>query len=182
MEPTPLYQAVSLPVRRSMNSCPSTIRVSTVCSRRFSFVGSYFYARFFASKPKKAQTTTAKPAPLPVPAPTTTAAPVKSSAQPAKPKRPGAPPEAAYIWSLSEQAKPQLAGVMDMSGGEFSTLVEWRADQSPVLDRLPVEQIRALGVMVERRAYGLRLTRGQVKDRQIIVVTAWPVRGRSRVS
>ena len=148
-------------------------------------VGGYFYGRFFASKPKEAQATTAKPAPSLLPTPTTTAVPVAPSAQPVrpeKPKRPEMPPEAAYIWTLTDQAKPRLAGVMDREGGLFDGIVEWRADQQRVLDRLTVEQIRALGVMVERRGYGLRLTWGLGKDRQTIVVTAWPVDEPSRLS
>lgn len=144
--------------------------------------GGFFYLRFFTAKPKepaaqiapkapdvaeaKPVAATAVPAPLPAP---------PAPAKPEKPKRPDMPPEAAYIWNLTDQAKPRLAGVMDREGGQFDGLVEWRADQQRVLDRLTVEQIRALGVMVDRRAYGLRLTWGLGKERLTIVVTAWPL-------
>lgn len=151
-------------------------------------LGGFFYIKFFTSKPKEPASQTApKPATPSLPAPAATAAtamravalpPVKIE----KPKRPDMPAEAAYIWNLTDQAKPRLAGVMDRDGGQFSGLVEWRADQQRVLDRLTVEQIRALGVMVERRAYGLRLTWGQGKDRLTIVVTAWPLDEPNRYS
>lgn len=82
----------------------------------------------------------------------------------------------------TDEAKPRLAGVMDREGGDFSAIVEWRADQQRVVDRLTVEQIRALGVTVDRRAYGLRLTWGMGKDRLTIVVTAWPLDDQYRYS
>lgn len=150
-------------------------------------VGGIGYAHFFAAKPKDSQPvakTVESAAPLqplatPAPvAPPPAAPPTKVE----KPKRPDMPPEAAYIWNLTDQAKPRLAGIMDREGGVFDGIVEWRADQQRVLDRLTVEQIRALGVMVERRGYGLRLTWGLGKDRLTIVVTSWPVDEPSRYS
>lgn len=146
--------------------------------------GGWSYAHFFTGKvgaPKAAMPTSAKPAGV---AATGVPLPAKVPAVPApsKPKRPEMPPEAGYIWSLSDQAKPRLAAVVDMGNGEFQGVVEWRADQSRVLDRLTVEQIKALGVMVERRGYGLRLSWGLGKDEQVMVVTAWPVDEPNRYS
>lgn len=150
-------------------------------------IGGFAYAHFFVAKPKDAP---AQPkAAISVPkaaqpsiAGATPAATGVAAPKVEKPKRPDMPPEAAYIWTLSDQAKPRLAGVMDRDGGEFSAIVEWRADQQRVVDRLTVDQIRALGVTVDRRAYGLRLTWGVGKDRQTIVVTAWPLDEQYRYS
>ena len=149
--------------------------------------GGVGYAHFFTVKPKDPQAA-ANPVDATAPRPTAAVAPPVAQAPTAsppkvdKPKRPTMPPEASYIWDLSDKAKPRLAGVMDIGGGQFAGIVEWRADQSRVLERLTVEQIRALGVMVDRRGYGLRLSWGLGKDMQVIVVTAWPVDEQYRYS
>lgn len=151
--------------------------------------GGWAYAHFFLSKAGTAKPAGATPAAPPKPAmgvgATGVALPVKpptSPAVPLKPKRPEMPPEAAYIWDLSDKAKPRLVAMMDMDGGDFRAVVEWRADQSRVLERLTAEQIKALGVMVDRRGYGLRLSWGLGKDQQVLVVTAWPVDEPNRYS
>lgn len=147
--------------------------------------GGWAFMHFFGSKAgvSKAQAVAPPKAVIGVPS-TGVALPVKPTTPPVppKPKRPDMPPEAAYIWSLSDQAKPRLVAMMDTDGGDFRAVVEWRADQSRVLERLTTEQIKALGVMVDRRGYGLRLSWGLGKDQQVMVVTAWPVDEPNRYS
>lgn len=144
-------------------------------------VGGFGYAHFFSSsggaaKSKRSASevrasTAAAVAPSAMPSPVQ----VPKQVVPAKPKRPDMPPEAAYVWGLQDQGRARLAGLVVMPDGQFSGIVEWRADKSRVLDALTVAQLRALGVTVDRALYGLRLTWGKGKDLQTIVVTSWPL-------
>jgi zona occludens toxin len=83
----------------------------------------------------------------------------------------GMPPEVAYVFSMSGQARARLAAVLKGDHGEPWGLVEWREDQGHVLERLSLAQLRELGLAVEVRSYGVKL---RWKDKSIIV-TAWPV-------
>jgi zona occludens toxin len=76
-----------------------------------------------------------------------------------------------YIWDLSDQARPRLLAVATTEGGRVAGLIEWRPDQGAPLERLTFDQLKDLGVSVEKHAYGVRLVAG--KDS--IIVTAWPL-------
>lgn len=151
-------------------------------------VGGFFYVKFFSSgggatKPvvapvRAASSAAVSPSSRPMPSPVQVGRPV----EPAKPKRPEMPPEAAYVWGLQDQGRARLAGTAVMPDGQFSGVVEWRADQSRVIDSLTVAQLRALGVTVDRTGYGLRLTWGKGKELQTIVVTSWPIDEPNRYS
>lgn len=141
-------------------------------------VGGFLYARFFlgGAKPKT-------PPAAHVAAPSVASVPVVPKVAPAspgkpedKPKHAGMPPEVAYLWSLNDQGRARLAGDVVFPDGHFTGVVEWRgSDQQRVLDSLTIDQIRALGVTVFHRAYGLRLSWGKGKKEQVIIVTAWPI-------
>jgi zona occludens toxin len=77
----------------------------------------------------------------------------------------------AYVFDLSDKARPRLAGVVSMPGREAMGVIEWRQDQGAVIDRLDLAQIRELGVTVEVHGYGVKLIAG--KDS--MVVTSWPL-------
>jgi zona occludens toxin len=77
----------------------------------------------------------------------------------------------AYVFDLSDKARPRLAGLVSMPGHEAMGVIEWRQDQGTVLERLNLSQIRDLGVTVEVHGYGVKLIVG--KDSR--VVTAWPL-------
>lgn len=146
--------------------------------------GGFFYAHFFTAKPKavaQAKTATAPQSKTPMAA---TGIPVAAKAQalPSKPKRPDMPPEAAYVWGLSDQGKPRLAALVDLGGDQFAGVIEWRADQSRVIDRLTVEQVRALGVAVIKTGFGVKLVWGAGKDQQTMIVTSWPIDDPNRYS
>jgi zona occludens toxin len=152
-------------------------------------IGGFFYARFFKSgggvsgtsvstPVRSAALAATAPAARPMPSPVQIGEPGKL----VKPKRPDMPPEAAYVWGLQDQGRVRLAGLILEPDGDFTGVVEWRADQSRVIDSLTVPQLRALGVTVDRTGYGLRLTWGKGKDLQTIVVTSWPVDEPNRYS
>ncbi|MGC1548996.1 MAG: zonular occludens toxin domain-containing protein [Rhodanobacter sp.] len=79
--------------------------------------------------------------------------------------------EVRYIFDLSSQARPRLAGVGHVANGEDFGIIEWRQDQGPAIDRMTLAQVRDLGVKVEVHTYGVKLTWNQ----QAIVVTSWPL-------
>lgn len=83
----------------------------------------------------------------------------------------GMPLGVAYVFSLMSQARPRLAGWIDTSDGHDVGLVEWLTDQGVVLDRLTVDQLRSLGVLVVRHPYGIDI---RWRDRAVIV-TSWPL-------
>jgi zona occludens toxin len=80
-------------------------------------------------------------------------------------------PEAAYLFDLAEQAKPRLAGFAQVKDGKAYGVIEWRQDQGRVVERLTIEQVRALGVQVDVEPFGVRLSAGKA----VVIVTAWPV-------
>lgn len=82
----------------------------------------------------------------------------------------GMPPGVAYVFSLTSQARPRLAAELKTGQGIYG-YVEWRDDQSHVLDRLRFTQLRALGVLVDPRPYGVDL----VYRHDVVIVTAWPL-------
>ncbi|TCV97743.1 zona occludens toxin [Luteibacter rhizovicinus] len=102
------------------------------------------------------------------------AAPVKSAVLPTndhgKYDTTGMPPEVAFIFDISQQARPRLAGTVEM-GGNTMGVVEWRESQGHVLERMGFDEIRALGLTVSMTAYGVKLA----WQKQVIVVTRWPV-------
>jgi zona occludens toxin len=151
--------------------------------------GGWAYAHFFSTKAGTGKPATVTPVAPPKPAAgvAATGVPLAPKAPstpvaPAKPKRPDMPAEASYIWDLSDKAKPRLVAMMGVDGGDFRAVVEWRADQSRVLERMTSEQIKAMGVMVQQRGYGLRLSWGEGKNEQVLIVTAWPVDEPNRYS
>ncbi|WP_109126526.1 zonular occludens toxin domain-containing protein [Dyella sp. C11] len=147
--------------------------------------GGWAYSRYFVAKPKPAaEAPKAAAVTQGKPAVAATGVPIagKAVAAVVKPRRPDMPAEASYVWGLSDQAKPRLAAVVDLGDGKFDGVVEWRADQSRVVDRLTVTQVRALGVAVERKPYGIKLTWGVGKDQQTMIVTSWPVDDANRYS
>lgn len=146
--------------------------------------GGFVYAHFFTAKPKaapQAKTATAPQAKTPMAA-TGLPVPAKAASAQSKPKRPEMPPEAAYVWGLSDQGKPRLAALVDLGGDQFAGVIEWRADQSRVIDRLTVEQVRALGVAVIKTGFGVKLVWGVGKDQQTMIVTSWPIDDPNRYS
>jgi len=102
------------------------------------------------------------------------AAPVKSAELPTGQKTSfdtkGMPPEVAYVFEMSQQARPRLAGLV-VGEGHASGVIEWRADQGHVLERMDLDTLRSLGVQVEVKPYGLRVS----YETHVIVVTSWPV-------
>lgn len=83
----------------------------------------------------------------------------------------GMPPEVAYLFELSGQARARLAASLAGPDGKAWGVIEWREDQGHVLDSLTFDQVRSLGVAVWPRPFGVKLT---WKDKAI-VVTAWPL-------
>lgn len=81
------------------------------------------------------------------------------------------PPELAYLFDMSAQARPRLAAIATGDQGQQWGVVEWREDQGHVLESLSLAQIRDLGMVVEVHVYGVKLRYGK----QAIVVTSWPV-------
>lgn len=146
-------------------------------------VGGFYYVRYFTgsgSKPKPAPVAAAKAPSLSPPSavaarPVTAVPPVRPPAE-AKPKHSEMPPEVAYVWSLSDQGRARLAAEMIYPDGRYDGVIQWLGtDQNRVIDSLTVTQLRALGVTVAHRPYGIRLTWGKGKELQTIIVTAWPI-------
>lgn len=83
----------------------------------------------------------------------------------------GMPAAVAYVFDLTAQARPRLVGWIDMEGGQGAGLVEWREDQGHVLDRMTIDQLRSMGVTVDRFPYGIKVGfKGHV-----FIATSWPV-------
>lgn len=82
----------------------------------------------------------------------------------------GMPPEVAYVFDMTSQARPRLAALAKTDAGDWG-VVEWRQDQGQVLERMTLVQLRDLGVVVQVHAYGLKL----VWAKQSIIVTPWPL-------
>jgi len=77
----------------------------------------------------------------------------------------------AYVFDLSDKARARLAGTVTMPGRPVAGVIEWRQDQGAILDRLTLDQLRELGVVVEVYGYGVKLSAGKSS----MVVTAWPL-------
>lgn len=69
----------------------------------------------------------------------------------------GMPPAVAYVFDLTAQARPRLVGWIEMARKGVG-LIEWREDQGHVLDRMTIDQLRSMGVTVEHRLYGLKVS------------------------
>lgn len=83
----------------------------------------------------------------------------------------GMPPAVAYVFDLTSQGRPRLVGWIDMEEGRGAGLIEWREDQGHVLDRMTIDQLRSMGVTVDRYPYGIKVGyKGHV-----FVATSWPV-------
>lgn len=82
----------------------------------------------------------------------------------------GMPPEVAYVFQMSQQARPRLVVVMETDVHTVG-IIEWREDQGHVLEKLTFDQLRDLGLVVDVKSYGARLS----WNKQVIVVTPWPV-------
>lgn len=81
------------------------------------------------------------------------------------------PTEVQYVFDLCTQSRPRLAAVLQLEQGQTYGVIEWRADQGAVQDRMTFDQLRALGVTVEVHPYGVKLAwKGQG-----VVVTPWPL-------
>ncbi|WP_369929326.1 zonular occludens toxin domain-containing protein [Xanthomonas sp. NCPPB 2632] len=83
----------------------------------------------------------------------------------------GMPPEVAYVFEISQQARPRVAAVLESSWRGVVGVVEWREDQGHVLDSMSFDELRSMGVQVNVRPYGVRIE----WKKQVIVATRWPV-------
>ncbi|WP_369929337.1 zonular occludens toxin domain-containing protein [Xanthomonas sp. NCPPB 2632] len=103
------------------------------------------------------------------------AAPVKSAALPGrdhgKYDTDGMPPEVAYVFDLSVQARPRVAAVLESSWRGTVGVIEWREDQGHVFERMSFDDLRSMGVTVDVKPYGVRIA----YQKQVIVATQWPV-------
>jgi len=82
----------------------------------------------------------------------------------------GMPAEVAYVFEMSQQARPRVAAVIEGSRGAVG-IIEWREDQSHVLERMTFDELRSMGVAVEVKPYGVKIS----WEKQVIVATRWPV-------
>lgn len=82
----------------------------------------------------------------------------------------GMPSGVAYVFSLCDRARPRLAGLIT-GGAKVVGMVEWVQDGGKVLDRLSLDDVKALGVTVEVNSYGVRL----VYEKKDAIVTPWPL-------
>ncbi|MDF4004073.1 zonular occludens toxin domain-containing protein [Luteibacter sp. PPL552] len=142
-----------------------------------------FFGFFTSSGPKHAPAVyTAPVSPAhsatasPVPKRPEYAAEVKTAADQAREHQKydtsGMPPEVAYVFDMSAQARPRIAAMLTWDETKrVDGIVEWREDQGHVLESLTFEQLRELGVTVEPKSYGVRI----VWKTAVIVATTWPV-------
>jgi len=79
--------------------------------------------------------------------------------------------EQAYLFEISAKARARLAAVGTVEGREPFGVIEWRDDQTHALERLTLDQIRAMGVKVEVLPYGVKLVVGD----KAIIATSWPL-------
>lgn len=103
------------------------------------------------------------------------AAPVKSAAAPTSHHgmydTEGMPAEVAYVFEMSQQARPRVAAVLESSWRGTVGVIEWREDQGHVLERMSFDDLRAMGVQVNVKPYGVRIE----WKKQVIVATQWPL-------
>lgn len=102
------------------------------------------------------------------------AAPVKSAALPTNHhgtyETEGMPAEVAYVFEMSQQARPRVAAMVEGRNGVVG-IIEWREDQGHVLERMTFDELRSMGVTVDVMPYGLKIG----WQKQVIVATRWPV-------
>lgn len=79
-------------------------------------------------------------------------------------------PEQRYVWDLTGKARIRFTGSARV-GDRVLGFVEWFDSASNVLERLSLEQLRALGVQTEVAGYGVKL----LAHDEAIIATAWPV-------
>jgi len=91
----------------------------------------------------------------------------------------GMPPEIAYVFDLANQARARMAAIYFVEGRAYAEgIVEFRADQQHVLERISLQELRELGFIVTARHWGASIGwRGQR-----IVATAWPIDMPDRIS
>jgi zona occludens toxin len=103
------------------------------------------------------------------------AAPTKSAASPVSHHgeydTKGMPAEVAYVFEISQQARPRVAAVLESNWRGTVGIIEWREDQGHVVDRMSFEDLRSMGVKVEVKPYGVRIE----WEKQVVVATRWPV-------
>lgn len=78
--------------------------------------------------------------------------------------------EQRYVWDLSENARIRLAAMIG-TGPDARGMVEWVDGTQVVKERMSLDQVRALGVLVTVHAYGVRLE----ANGEAVVATAWPL-------
>lgn len=100
---------------------------------------------------------------VPVAAPIPTAAEKRAAALAAL------TPQQRYVVELADAGRIRLSGVMQVDGLSRA-LVEWVDSSNKVIERLTLDQLRALGMRVQVHAFGVELLAGD----QTIIATAWP--------
>ena len=79
-------------------------------------------------------------------------------------------PEQRYVWELNEKGRIRLCALIG-EGISARAVVEWIDSAQNPIERLTVDQLRALGISVTVHPYGVRL---QAAD-GALVATAWPL-------
>jgi zona occludens toxin len=95
------------------------------------------------------------------------AAPVLPAAITA-PAPPPKPAGVAYVWKLTAEGRPRVAGTFE--GTKRLAIIEWRTPQGHIQERLTTLELAELGVRSSWTRYGVKLT---WKD-EAIIVTAHP--------
>lgn len=80
-------------------------------------------------------------------------------------------PEQQYVWQLTEKGRIRFAGSVVGSSGQHRGYLEWYDGSENVLDRLSLQQVRSMGVVVDVMEYGVKLA----AHGEAIVATAWPL-------
>lgn len=79
-------------------------------------------------------------------------------------------PEQLYVWQLSEKGRIRFAGSL-VSAGVHRGILEWYDGSENLVDRLTLDQVKAMGVAVDVAEYGVKL----LAHGEAIVATAWPL-------
>lgn len=98
-------------------------------------------------------------------APSAAPSAVPQLVKPAKPVRPAG---VEYVFKISEDARPRVAGVFE--GSKTLAIIEWRGAQGHVTERMTTGQLSALGMKVSLMPYGVSLR----YDRETIIATMHP--------
>lgn len=72
------------------------------------------------------------------------------------PKKPPRPAGVEYIFKLSEDARPRVAGIFE--GTKKTAIIEWRVEQGHVSERLTTQQLAELGMRTQFTRYGVKLS------------------------